>query len=101
MPQYPVELSSVIYNPASQSFEALARVHDPAGARSYACAIPAPITTEFPRASEGLVRQALRRHGRGTRYNSALPSAHLARSGLKRFGAQALSRLRRVRKVAA
>lgn len=99
MPQYPVELSSVIYNPSSQSFEALARVHDPKGVRSYACAIPAPITMEFPRAAEGLMRQALRRHGR-TGQHPALPRARLSRGPLQRFGERALSRLRAARKAA-
>lgn len=99
MPQYPVELSNVIYNPATQSFEALARVHDPEGSRSYACAIAAPITTEFPRASEGLATQALRRHGR-IGLPARLPRAQLSRGPLSRLSERALNRLRSVRKAA-
>lgn len=76
MPHIPVELSNVIYNAATQSFEALARVHDPAGARSYACAIDAPIDMEFDRAAEGLTCQALRRH-RGGPVRSFLPQARI------------------------
>ena len=76
MKTHPVELTQVIYNAATQAFEARATVHDKDGARSYACAIEAPIDMDFDRASEGLQMQALRRHaGRtGKRY---LPSGFL------------------------
>lgn len=102
MPQHPVELSRVIYNPAAQAFEALAKVHDPAGARSYTCAIGAPITMDFPRAAEGLTRQALRHHqsGRTAFAMMRLSDAHPPLRSLKRLGAKALSRLRNVRKAA-
>ena len=57
------ELSEVIYNAASQCFEATVTVHDGDNSRSYACEIDAPITMSFARAAEGLATQALRKHG--------------------------------------
>ena len=74
MPQHPVELNNVIYNPATQAFEARAVVHDPSGSRSYACAVKAPITTEFDRASTRLTTQALERHDSGARWTD-MPQA--------------------------
>lgn len=65
MQTVPLQLSDVIYNAANQSFEALVTVHDASGARSYACAIDAPITMEFEDAARGLSTQALRRHTHG------------------------------------
>lgn len=64
-----VELDNVIYNAASQAFEALVTVTSPTGTRSYACAIDAPITMSFADAASGLATQALRRDhaGRGLR----------------------------------
>jgi len=56
-----VELSDVIYNAASQAFEARVTVHSGANMRSYACAIDAPITMSFADAASGLAKQALRR----------------------------------------
>ena len=61
----PLQLSDVIYNAANQTFEALVTVHDASGARSYACAIDAPITMEFEDAASGLSTQAMRRHAHG------------------------------------
>ena len=52
MQTVPLELSDVIYNAATQSFEARVTVHDRTGARSYACAIDAPITMEFADAAD-------------------------------------------------
>lgn len=65
MQTVPLQLSDVIYNAATQSFEALVIVHDAQTVRSYACAIAAPITMEFADAASGLATQALRRHTRG------------------------------------
>lgn len=75
MQTVPLELSDVIYNAATQSFEALVIVHDKTGARSYACAIDAPITMEFADAASGLATQAMRRHARGHADATRLPSA--------------------------
>lgn len=55
------ELSNVIYNAATQAFEARVTVHAADGIRSYACAIDAPITMTFADAATGLAKQALRR----------------------------------------
>ncbi|MEM6372066.1 MAG: orotidine 5-phosphate decarboxylase [Pseudomonadota bacterium] len=65
METVPLQISDVIYNAATQSFEALVRVHDATGTRRYACAIDAPIDMPFKEAARGLSRQALRRHNRG------------------------------------
>ena len=64
MQTVPLQLSDVIYNAATQSFEALVTVHDAGQARSYACAIDAPITMEFADAASGLATQAMRRAAR-------------------------------------
>ncbi len=58
----PIQLSEVRYNAAEQQFEAAVRVHDNGIERTYACAIPAPISTSFEDAAQGLTKQALRRH---------------------------------------
>lgn len=61
-----VELNNVIYNAATQSFEALATVYAGTSSRSFACAIDAPIDMSFEDAAAGLTTQALRRfEGRG------------------------------------
>jgi hypothetical protein len=66
MQRHTVELSNVIYNAASQRFEALATVHGGTEARKFACAIEAPIDMSFEDAATGLTTQALRRNaGRG------------------------------------
>lgn len=65
MPTVPLQLSDVIYNAATQSFEALVTLHDNRGAHSYACAIDAPIDMEFENAAAGLAAQAKRRHDDG------------------------------------
>lgn len=58
-----VEINEVIYNAAEQAFEGKVVIHDDAGSHSYACSIDAPISMPFKRASQGLVKQAMRRHG--------------------------------------
>ncbi len=57
------ELTDVIYNAATQAFEAKVTLHEPTGPVSYACEVEAPITTSFEDAAELLTREALRRHG--------------------------------------
>jgi len=72
------EVSDVIYNAASQAFEAKVTVHDAEGASSYPCAIHAPLDMSFERAAAGLAKQALRKHGKPTALRSfvaRLPSA--------------------------
>ncbi len=58
----PIQLTDVIYNAATQSFEALVTIHDGDRFRKYACAIDAPISMTFEDAAHGLTKQALRRH---------------------------------------
>jgi len=78
----PVELTSVIYNAADQTFEALATVHDGTESKRYACAINAPIEMSFEDAAKGLETQARRRHagtaGLASKYITARP---MQRSG--------------------
>ncbi|MEO0401488.1 MAG: orotidine 5-phosphate decarboxylase [Pseudomonadota bacterium] len=71
----PLQLTDVIYNAATQSFDALVTVHDTTGARSYACSIDAPITMEFDDAAQGLVTQAMRRHTHGRADGAQMPTA--------------------------
>jgi hypothetical protein len=80
MAPYPVELRAVVYNPATQSFEGRAIVHDPTGQRSYACAVAAPITTDFSRAAEALEAQAMRFHLAAFASQPNLPSSYRLRS---------------------
>ena len=77
----PVQLTDVIYNAATQSFEAVVTVHESDRSRKYACAITAPITMSFEEAAEGLRRQAERRHaGRGGMYSEVRSQAPLRRA---------------------
>ncbi len=97
MTEHPVELSNVIYNPASQAFEARAVVHDPESTRSYACAVNAPITMDFQMAAERLTAQARRRHG-GAPEVHPLPQARIAKQRHEptRTGQRAMQRLRQI-----
>ncbi|MEQ6249853.1 orotidine 5-phosphate decarboxylase [Sulfitobacter sp. HNIBRBA3233] len=81
-----VQLDNVIYNAATQSFEALVSVRSNGGTRRYACAIDAPITMSFEQAAEGLRTQALRRHssGRGL-YSQMKRHAPSLRAGREKF----------------
>jgi len=99
MQTVPLQLSDVTYNAATQSFEALVTVHEPSGARSYACAIEAPITMEFAEAADGLATQALRRHVRGRSDAKHLPVAMTPRrqnrlAGLRRMTIDTFAALR-------
>lgn len=62
MQSHPVQLTDVIYNAGTQSYEALVTVHDGSLTRKYACSINAPITMSFKDAAAGLRTQAMRRH---------------------------------------
>ena len=98
MTHIPVDLSNIIYNPATQAFEGRAIVHDPDGMRSYACAVNAPITTDYSRASERLAAQALRRHD-DVRVRPTLPQAHIygaAKTTETSVSQHALTRLRQI-----
>ncbi|MEM6305147.1 MAG: orotidine 5-phosphate decarboxylase [Pseudomonadota bacterium] len=81
-----IRLSDVIYNAATQSFEALVTVHDGNIARNYACAINAPIDMSFEDAAEGLKTKALR-HYRNSRGMYSHLGAHTPsqRAGRPRF----------------
>ena len=81
----PVQISDVIYNPASSCFEALVTVHDGDTSRRYACAIDAPIQMSFEDAASGLSKQALRRHAG----ESGLTSYRLPRKAAPRAGRHA------------
>lgn len=81
MQTVPLQLNDVIYNAATQSFEALVTVHDTSGSRRYACSINAPITMEFEEASKGLSTQALRRHKHGQADSTFKPAVAPQRAG--------------------
>ncbi len=90
MKTHPIQLNDVMYNPATQSFEALVTVHDGDVARKYACAINAPISTSFEDAVTGLKRQAERRHlHRGGMLSELQRAAPTQRSGRPRFDPRA------------
>jgi hypothetical protein len=69
-----VELNNVIYNAASQSFEALATVYAGSFSRSFACAINAPIDMTFADAARGLSTQAQRRFNGDAGLSSSHPA---------------------------
>lgn len=86
MQSRPVQLSDVVYNPATQCFEALVTVHSDGRSRKYACAINAPISMSFKDAADGLARQALRREaGRGGTYSETQLRSAKQRAGRQRF----------------
>ncbi|MEX0370146.1 MAG: hypothetical protein AB3N09_05895 [Tateyamaria sp.] len=99
MQTVPLQLSDVIYNAATQSFEALVTVHDTGETRSYACAIDAPITMAFEDAAAGLAKQAMRRHTHGRTRALTLPAAIAPRrpnrlAGLRRMTIDKFATLR-------
>jgi hypothetical protein len=61
MKQSNVQIGPVAYNAATQCFEALVTVHDGGTTKKFPCAIEAPISMSFERATQGLKKQALRR----------------------------------------
>ncbi|WP_298859686.1 orotidine 5-phosphate decarboxylase [uncultured Sulfitobacter sp.] len=81
-----VHLSQVIYNAATQSFEALATVKTKTDSKTFPCSIEAPITMSFERAASGLKTQALRANASGTGMYSQMRH-HMAtvRAGRPRF----------------
>lgn len=81
-----VKMSDVVYNGATQCFEALVCVETPTESAKYPCAIEAPMGTSFSDAARGLEIQALRRHSTKTGLHSQV-RAHVAgmRAGRPRF----------------
>ena len=69
------EMTDVIYNPATQAFEARVTVREGNVASSYACSLSAPIALPFEKAAAGLARQALRRHAAPDGLRSWIESA--------------------------
>lgn len=86
MTQTQVQLSQVIYNAATQSFEALATVTTQTETKTYPCAIEAPITMSFERAAKGLKIKALRKSASNSGMYSQMRH-HMAavRAGRPRF----------------
>ncbi|WP_299027543.1 orotidine 5-phosphate decarboxylase [uncultured Sulfitobacter sp.] len=81
-----VQINDVIYNAASQCFEALVIVDTGSRTAKYPCAIQAPITMEFDEAAAGLTTQALRRHTQRFGLKSQMRShAPAPRAGRQRF----------------
>ena len=81
-----VELSNVIYNAATQSFEALVTVRNGDTTRKYPCAINAPISMSFEDAALGLSKQALRRHrSNACIYAESRPHVPAQRAGRQFF----------------
>lgn len=66
---YPIDLSRIAYDAASQTFQAMAVVHEPDGAIRIAVSVPGPITLDFSQAAARLSRKAreLHRSGMGLR----------------------------------
>jgi hypothetical protein len=89
MKQTQIQLSDVIYNAESQSFEALVTVSDGSRMKRYPCAIEAPIMMSFEEAAKGLEKQALRKHttGRGL-FSNVLRKRPSVRAGRASFDPQ-------------
>jgi hypothetical protein len=85
-----IQISDVVYNAASQSFEALVSIDTGTGLCRYPCAIDAPISMNFTNAAIGLKTQALRRHIAGTGLLSRMHHRVAdVRAGRPRFSARA------------
>ena len=59
----PVQLTDVIYNAATQSFEASVTIYEKSAAYRYPCVIEGPISMRFQDAAKALEKQAFRQHG--------------------------------------
>lgn len=57
-----IRLDNVVYNAATQRFEATVTVFGHGPVRKFACSIDAPITMTFEDAASGLAKQAMRRY---------------------------------------
>lgn len=81
-----IQLTDVIYNAGTQSFEALVTIIEGERFCKYACAIDAPISMSFEDAAKGLSRQATRRHGgRGGIFSETRREGAPQRAGRPRF----------------
>lgn len=90
MKTHPIQMNDVIYNAATQCFEALVTVHDGDRSRKYACEINAPLSMSFKDAAAGLKRQAERRHlHRGGMFSELKRATPSQRSGRPRFDPRA------------
>ncbi|KEJ90347.1 hypothetical protein [Sulfitobacter donghicola] len=86
MKQTKIQLNDVIYNAATQCFEALVTVSDDQRKKRYACAIEAPINMTFEQAAEGLKKQAMRKHVSGrSLFSQVLPHRPSVRAGRAAF----------------
>lgn len=81
-----IQIGQVAYNAATQCFEALVSVHTNGQIKKFPCAIQAPITMSFERASEGLASQAMRMSGNRAGLHSQIrPHLATVRAGRPRF----------------
>jgi hypothetical protein len=89
MTQTRIQIDDVTYNAATQCFEASVTIQDAKYTRKFPCAIEAPITMDFVRASEGLKKQALRQNEGGAGlYSQMHRRVTEQRAGRQRFDAR-------------
>lgn len=86
MTQPMIRISDVMYNAATQCFEAMVTIGAGERAVRYPCEIEAPITMSFEQAAKGLKTQALRRHRKGNgMYSQMRRHVAKARAGRAKF----------------
>ncbi|WP_184565439.1 orotidine 5-phosphate decarboxylase [Sulfitobacter undariae] len=86
MTQPMIQISDVMYNAATQCFEAMVTVETTTRTAKYPCEIEAPITMSFEQAASGLKTQALRRHkSRNGMYSQMRRRVAQARAGRTAF----------------
>ncbi|RKE97379.1 hypothetical protein [Sulfitobacter guttiformis] len=84
-----IELNNVVYNAATQCFEALVTVETDTTTKTYPCAIEAPMSMSFEQAALGLQEQAVRRSKKATgMYSQMRHHVAPARAGRPRFDAR-------------
>ncbi|MBS0125729.1 hypothetical protein [Thetidibacter halocola] len=69
------QIGEIAYNPALECFEALVTFHTAMGRFSVAASYDAPLTAEFDRVSDGLLRDALRNYAQTGTLRSRLAPA--------------------------
>jgi hypothetical protein len=85
-----IQISDVMYNAATQCFEAMVTVDTGTRTAKYPCEIEAPITMSFEQAAAGLKTQALRRHKtRSGMYSQMRRHVADVRAGRARFDPRA------------
>lgn len=90
MTQPMIRISDVMYNAATQCFEAMVTVGTGERAVKYPCEIEAPITMSFEQAAKGLKTQALRRHkSRSGMHSQMRRHVAKARAGRAKFDPRA------------